>query len=39
MGAALHNPKRHASNQGLMDSMIRLPWNEDECSLKTLSAP
>ena len=31
MGVALHNPKRHASNQSLMDSMIRLPWNKDEC--------
>ena len=24
MGVALHNPKRHAPNQSLMDSMIRL---------------
>jgi len=34
MGVALHNPKRHASNQSLMDSMIRLPWNNDECFTK-----
>ena len=34
MGVALHNPKRHASNQNLMDSMIRLPWNKDECFTK-----